>query len=89
MNKTELIARIARENPKFSKLNISNVLNLVLDEITEAVQQGEAVKLTGFGAFSLKTREEYKGRHPQSGAVITIKKSSKAHFTPGKHLKHL
>ena len=57
MIKSELVQRIAGQNPHLYQRDIENIVNAVLGEITAALARGDRVELRGFGAFSVKRRE--------------------------------
>ena len=56
MIKSELVQRIAGQNPHLYQRDIENIVNAVLGEITAALARGDRVELRGFGAFSVKHR---------------------------------
>ena len=86
MRKPELAAAIA-DRAELSKDKANDVLNVVLDEITNSVSKGDAVTLVGFGTFQKKNRSARTGKNPQTGAPIQIPASSTVGFKPGKALK--
>ncbi|MDR9437934.1 MAG: HU family DNA-binding protein [Halomonas sp.] len=86
MRKPELAAAIA-ERADLSKDKASQVLNVILDEITGSVSQGQDVTLIGFGTFSVRERAERTGKNPQTGQPLTIPASKTVAFKPGKGLK--
>jgi DNA-binding protein HU-beta len=55
--------------------------------ITEALRQGDEVRISGFGTFGVSERGERQGRNPQTGEAITIGASKSAKFTAGKAVK--
>jgi DNA-binding protein HU-beta len=86
MNKADLIQAVA-DAANLSKADATRALDAVIDAITDALKQDDAVSLVGFGTFSVKTRGERQGRNPQTGDTITIKASKIPGFKPGKGLK--
>lgn len=86
MRKPDLAAAIAKE-AELSKDKANDVLNVVLDEITNSVSKGDPVTLVGFGTFQKKDRSARMGKNPQTGAQIQIPASSTVGFKPGKSLK--
>ncbi len=86
MRKPELAAAIA-ERAELSKDKANDVLNVVLDEITNSVSKGDAVTLVGFGTFQKKDRSARTGKNPQTGQAIQIPASSTVGFKAGKALK--
>ena len=55
-----------------SRLESAQLLEMVIDEISEAVLRGENVKLSGFGAFQQRSKRERVGRNPKTGVEATI-----------------
>lgn len=86
MKKPELAAAIAL-SADVTKEKAGEILNIMIDEITNAVCQGESVTLIGFGTFSRRDRSARTGKNPQTGKTIQIAASKTAGFKPGKALK--
>ena len=86
MKKPELIAAIA-EKTDLTKEKSGEVLNALLDEITNAMTRDDAISLIGFGTFSQRTRSARTGKNPQTGKTIQIAASKSVGFKPGKALK--
>ncbi|MCC5466840.1 HU family DNA-binding protein [Pelosinus fermentans] len=86
MNKTELIASVA-EKAGLTKKDAEKAINALFVSVEEALAQQDKVQIIGFGTFEVKTREERKGRNPQTGAEITIPASKNPVFKAGKGLK--
>ncbi|BBI71184.2 hypothetical protein HAALTHF_10920n [Vreelandella aquamarina] len=63
MRKPELAAAIA-ESADLSKDKAGQVLNVILDEITNSVAKGEDVALIGFGTFTVRERAARTGKKP-------------------------
>jgi len=86
MNKTELIAEIAKKSG-LSKKDAEKALNAALDTVTETLAAGEKVQLVGFGGFEVKHREARIGRNPKTKEAIEIPASKAPVFKAGKALK--
>ena len=67
MIKSELINKIAEENPHLFHRDVERIVATIFDEITSALVDGNRVELRGFGAFSVKTRPARMGRNPRTG----------------------
>ena len=80
MNKAELVEAIAKETG-LTKAKSGEVVASIVNNITEALKNGEKVSLVGFGTWSTTKRAERKGRNPKTGEEITIKAGYK--FWPG------
>ena len=86
MNKNELIARVA-EDAKLSKGEAGEAVEATLDIITKTLQQGEEVRIVGFGTFHVSKRKASPGRDPRTGERIQIAESLNPKFKAGKGLK--
>jgi DNA-binding protein HU-alpha len=86
MRKPELAAAIA-ERADLTKDKAGEVLNVLLDQITQTVAKKESVTLVGFGTFEARSRAKRKGKNPQTGAEIEIPASNTVAFKAGKALK--
>ena len=87
MIKSELVQRIAEQNPHLYQRDIENIVNAVLGEITAALARGDRVELGGFGAFSVKHRPARTGRNPRTGAHVSVAQKSVPFFKTGKEMR--
>lgn len=88
MNKTELVSSVA-EKTGMTKKDAEKAINALFESIEGALAQNDKVQVIGFGTFEVKSREERKGRNPQTGAEITIPASKSPVFKAGKSLKDI
>jgi len=87
MNKAALIEAIASKN-NLTKKQAEDVLESMLETITESLKKKEEVILTGFGTFSAKVRHARKGVNPQKpNEKIDIPEVVIPKFKSGKALK--
>ena len=56
MIKSELVLKLAEQNPHLYQRDIEKIVNAILDTISDALAQGGRVELRGFGTFSVKKR---------------------------------
>jgi integration host factor subunit beta len=70
--KSQLILRIAAQNPHLPQRMSRRLVDAVLDEIVAALSHGDRVELRRFGSFSVKVREGRVGRNPKTGATIHL-----------------
>lgn len=87
MIKSELIARLATENPHLTQRDIERVVSVVFDRMTDALSEGGRVELRGFGAFSVRSRPARAGRNPRTGEPVSVKAKSVPFFKSGKELR--
>jgi nucleoid DNA-binding protein len=85
MNKADLINKVAEVTSK--KKDAEAAVNCVVAAITDALKQGDAVTLVGFGTFKVSERKGRKGRNPRTGQEIQIKGKKVPKFHAGKTLR--
>jgi len=88
MNKTEVVAAIAKE-AGISKKDAENALKAFIDVVGKTLKKGGKVQLVGFGTFEVTKRGARTGRNPQTGETIKIKAAKTPKFKAGKALKDL
>jgi len=86
VNKNDLVAAVA-SNTGLSKADSAKAVDGVFSTVTGALRSGEAVRLVGFGTFSVVNRKASMGRNPRTGAAIQIPASRQPKFKAGKGLK--
>lgn len=87
MIRSELIAKIAEENPHLFQRDVEKIVNTVFEEIIEAMARGDRVELRGFGAFSVKRRDARTGRNPRTGDAVDVEEKHVPFFKTGKLLR--
>lgn len=86
MTKADLIDSLAAET-ELSKRQVGELVDLLLDEIKTALQQGEKVALIPFGSFVVRDRKKREGRNPKTGEKLMIPARRVPAFTAGKGLR--
>ena len=71
MTKGDIVERIY-EKVGFSKKEASDVVESIFEIIKERLEQGEKIKISGFGNFVVNSKRPRKGRNPQTGDEIII-----------------
>jgi integration host factor subunit beta len=87
MIKSELVSRIAEQNPHLYQRDVENIVNTILDKVVEALAHGDRVELRGFGAFSVKSRPARVGRNPRTGAKVSVEQKHVPFFKTGKEMR--
>ena len=87
MIRSELIQKIADENPHLYQRDVEKIVNTIFEEIIGAMSSGQRVELRGFGAFSVKHREARTGRNPRTGESVHVEAKSMPYFKTGKALR--
>ncbi|MCQ2913740.1 MAG: HU family DNA-binding protein [Alphaproteobacteria bacterium] len=86
MNKSELVAKVA-EKGGMTKGVANLALDVVLESIAEALQDGDDVRLVGFGNFSVANRKATTGRNPRTGKEIKLPATKSVKFKVSKAIK--
>jgi integration host factor subunit beta len=87
MIKSQLIQRVAAANPHLYHRDIERIVNVIFEEIVEALARGDRVELRGFGAFTVKHRPSRQGRNPRTGAAVAVDEKFVPFFKTGKELR--
>lgn len=87
MIKSELIQKIAEENPHLYQRDVERIVGTIFDQIIDAMAQGHRVELRGFGAFSVKKRDSRTGRNPRTGESVAVEEKYVPFFKTGKLLR--
>ncbi len=86
MNKAELIATVA-EKTGMTKKDAERVVSATFEAITDTLQKGDKVQVSGFGSFEVKTREARVGRNPRTKEEVQIPATRLPAFKASKTLK--
>ncbi len=70
-----------------TKREAKNLVDLFFEEIHMSLEDGEPVKLSGFGGFDLRQKNARRGRNPKTGVEAAITARRVATFRPGRNLK--
>lgn len=87
MIRSELVQKIADENPHLYQRDVERIVATIFDEIIEAMARGDRVELRGFGAFSVKQRDARVGRNPRTGESVAVEEKYVPFFKTGKLLR--
>ncbi len=87
MLRSELVSRLQQEMQPMKAVDVERAVDVVLEEIANALADGGRVELRGFGAFSVRRREARTGRNPRTGATVTVEAKKVPFFKPGKELR--
>ena len=86
MIKSDLVDRIAAQNPHLYKRDVVNLVNAILGGIAEALRRGDRVEIRGFGVFSLRSRGARAGRNPRTGGYVAVDQKLVPFFKVGKEM---
>lgn len=86
MNKNELVRAIANKAGITLK-DAANALDGVIEAITDGLNAGEKIQISGFGTFELKVKPSREGINPKTQEKISIAESKMPTFKFGKAYK--
>ncbi len=87
MIKSGLVQTLAQHNMHLYHRDVERIINTILEEIIEALANGDRVELRGFGAFSVKQRDARTGRNPRTGETVAVTAKRVPFFKTGKELR--
>jgi len=71
VTRADLAEAVCRE-VGLSRTESAILVEMILDEICQAIARGEAVKLSSFATFQLRDKTERIGRNPKTGEEVPI-----------------
>jgi integration host factor subunit beta len=85
MTKSELIKLLTQQKPNYTSEEITKMVDLIFETISEALSKGQRIEIRGFGSFTLRTRKgRNNARDPRNGRVIAIDDRVVIYFRQGK-----
>ena len=87
MIKSEFMNLIADKLTHLSEKQVAELINTILDTMSNALVEGKRIEIRGFGSFSLHYHACKTARNPKTGEQVNAKAKYTAHFKPGKTLK--
>lgn len=87
MLRSELVQKLQEELAPMRAAEVEEAVDVVLEEIGDALATGGRVELRGFGAFSVRKRDARTGRNPRTGATVKVEAKRVPFFKPGKELR--
>ena len=72
-----------------SRKDSSDILDMIIDEIVKELSQGNDVKLSSFGTFSLRDKKARTGRNPKTGVEAVISSRRVISFKPSQTMRKI
>ena len=70
-----------------NKREAKELVEMFFEEIRSSLENGSQVKLSGFGNFDLRDKNQRPGRNPKTGDSVALSGKYVPHFKPGKELR--
>jgi len=86
LTKAEMAERLSAE-VGLNKREAKEFVDAFFELIRASLERGEPVKLSGFGGFELRSKNQRPGRNPKTGEEIPISARRVVTFRAGQRLK--
>jgi len=87
MLKRELVNEVAEQLGDYYKQDVAQAVDIILEEVSQALVENRRVEIRGFGSFSVRTRKPRTTKNPKTGKMMDIPERKTLHFTMSKSLK--
>ena len=84
--KSKLLKQLANNYPNFLKKDLEKLIDIILNEIKQALKRGNRVELRGFGVFSTNTQKARISRNPATGERVATPEKRSIHFRMSKEM---
>ncbi|MCL7751665.1 integration host factor subunit alpha [Guyparkeria hydrothermalis] len=88
LTKADLVETLHNELG-LNKREAKDFVDLFFEEMRQVLESGEDIKLSGFGNFQLRDKNERPGRNPRTGEMIPVTARRVVTFRAGQKLKSL
>lgn len=85
MVKADLVDKVY-DKVGFTRKEAAQAVEVIFEEIKNALVRGEDVRIVGFASFNLKDKKARKARNPSTGEPIVIQPRRVLSFKPSKQL---
>ncbi len=80
--KSDIVQTLSKRFPQLMTDDVNLSVNVILNEIGNALQQGRKAEFREFGVFTAKKRSARTARNPKTGAVLITPEKITPHFKP-------
>ena len=84
--KSKLVNQIHKNWPGFLKKDIDKVINIILEEIKQALRRSEGCEIRNFGTFRIRTQKESIRRNPKTGQKVHVGEKKTINFKMSKNM---
>ncbi|MBC8554775.1 MAG: integration host factor subunit beta [Candidatus Brocadiales bacterium] len=86
MTKADLVDKVAHKI-KLNKKQAEDVINALINSISDSLSEGGKVEIRGFGSFRIRERNARTARNPKSGEMVEVPAKKVPFFKAGKELR--
>jgi len=83
------VAETIYEEIGLSRKDSGDILDMILDEMTQELVKGNDVKLSSFGTFALRSKKARAGRNPKTGVDAVISPRRVISFKPSQTMRKI
>ncbi len=87
MTRSQLIQRLAAQNPHLTHREVELFVSAIFETIAAGLARGERVEIRGFGSFTVKEYASRIGRNPRTGEAVQVPAKRHPNFKSGKELR--
>ena len=88
MVKSEIIKQLHLKYPSLKRYQITKIVDLVFNNISDNLVKNKPIELRSFGRCSIKLiKDKHNARNPKTGEIIYVPVKKKVSFKMSKHLK--
>ena len=87
MLKRDLIEKTTDSLDGFLKKDIGKAVDIIIETMSESLDQGDRIEIRGFGSFSVRKRKARQTKNPKTGKIMDIPPRKTLHFAMSKSLK--
>lgn len=87
MIKSELVHALHGKLAELQQKDVELALNCILEQMANALAQGERIEIRGFGSLDCRQRSPRIARNPMTGAAVNLPAKAAIHFKPGKEMR--
>jgi len=85
--KSEFLRALNEKLPELQIKDVELALNCMLNQMADALVEGERIEIRDFGSFDLHHRPARIARNPRTGEAVDLPAKVKVHFKPGKEMR--
>jgi integration host factor subunit beta len=87
MLKRDLVEKTTDNLDGYLKKDIGQAVDIIIETMSESLNQGDRVEIRGFGSFSVRKRKARQTKNPKTGKIMDIPPRKTLHFAMSKSLK--
>ena len=87
MLKRDLVEKTTESLQGYLKKDIGKAVDIIIETMTESLDQGNRVEIRGFGSFSVRQRKARQTKNPKTGKIMDIPPRKTLHFAMSKSIK--